>query len=383
MSSAPEIAPARGKWISASLCLLLLILWGVSVRWQYNQLFVLGHSCVTTGLSAGKLFLQQESGPRWTFSIVYNPKGGSSAWSTRPGPTQRTDFGIEWPQHVVQYTATSEFEYEDTSVWRVVTVPLWIPFLALVLFTAFLFWRDRRRRHRVKTGHCLVCGYNLTGQTSNRCSECGTPIDASPTLPRRRKKYGLALGGLFLVIAATIFLIGARWHFSRPAYSCRAADVTWTHGGQPNRVTCQIVDADGKPIPHATANFWLETIQENEKMRTVLPSVKANGTIDAPGTVSIELGSVTCCRVCANPISIPKGIPCQQCHCTNPVESNAKYRFELLGIDLISTTDESPQPVRVLQINVSDVPSYLLGARPLPVIQGLNIKIVLRKGVSL
>jgi len=38
--------------------------------------------------------------------------------------------------------------------------------------TAALWWLDRR----IPTGHCQKCGYNLTGNVSGVCPECGTPI---------------------------------------------------------------------------------------------------------------------------------------------------------------------------------------------------------------
>lgn len=32
------------------------------------------------------------------------------------------------------------------------------------------------RSRRVRNGHCNKCGYNLFGNTSGRCPECGTPL---------------------------------------------------------------------------------------------------------------------------------------------------------------------------------------------------------------
>ncbi len=49
-------------------------------------------------------------------------------------------------------------------------VPLWIPFLIIAIPTVYLIYRDRRR---FRPGHCEECGYNLTGNVSGTCPECG------------------------------------------------------------------------------------------------------------------------------------------------------------------------------------------------------------------
>jgi hypothetical protein len=47
----------------------------------------------------------------------------------------------------------------------------WVwPFLGVLV--AFLFWCDRRR---YPPGHCQTCVYNLTGNVSGVCPECGNP----------------------------------------------------------------------------------------------------------------------------------------------------------------------------------------------------------------
>jgi len=51
-------------------------------------------------------------------------------------------------------------------------LPLWIPFCLLAFALSFAKWRG----HRAKQGHCRKCRYNLMGNTSGVCPECGTPI---------------------------------------------------------------------------------------------------------------------------------------------------------------------------------------------------------------
>ena len=50
-------------------------------------------------------------------------------------------------------------------------VPLWVLLLAIASPTAFLWYCARRP----PPGHCQRCGYDLTGNVSGRCSECGAP----------------------------------------------------------------------------------------------------------------------------------------------------------------------------------------------------------------
>ena len=56
-------------------------------------------------------------------------------------------------------------------------IPLWLVFTLLIFYpvTAFLRGPVRRARRR-KRGSCVQCGYNLTGNTSGTCPECGVGV---------------------------------------------------------------------------------------------------------------------------------------------------------------------------------------------------------------
>ena len=49
----------------------------------------------------------------------------------------------------------------------------WFLSLCVVTPTAFLFYRDRRRP---RPGHSQKCGYDLTGNVSGKCPECGGAV---------------------------------------------------------------------------------------------------------------------------------------------------------------------------------------------------------------
>ena len=51
--------------------------------------------------------------------------------------------------------------------------PMWLWCLLLLAPTVWLWWRDRRR---VSPDHCQKCGYDLTGNVSGVCPECGSTI---------------------------------------------------------------------------------------------------------------------------------------------------------------------------------------------------------------
>ncbi len=44
---------------------------------------------------------------------------------------------------------------------------------ALLLLVLIIAWQDRRTRKRAARGLCTRCGYDLTGNVSGTCPECG------------------------------------------------------------------------------------------------------------------------------------------------------------------------------------------------------------------
>jgi len=54
----------------------------------------------------------------------------------------------------------------------VIILPLWLLLAIVAAPTAYLWWHARR----FPPGHCQKCGYDLTGNVSGRCPECGVPL---------------------------------------------------------------------------------------------------------------------------------------------------------------------------------------------------------------
>jgi hypothetical protein len=134
------------KWVGTLFCGLTFVLATVSLRWW--------------------LCLQLSS---WFAGIGYG--GRVAAWDSSLE-------GCEF--HVSPVPRQMAFDYGDWSrlvchsgqYWDV-TIPFWMLLVLAALPTAFLWWRDRRS---IPPGHCRKCGYNLTGNVSGRCPECGTPV---------------------------------------------------------------------------------------------------------------------------------------------------------------------------------------------------------------
>jgi hypothetical protein len=67
---------------------------------------------------------------------------------------------------------TIEWEYLEYFVF----LPLWMPFVLFAPYPAFVLARLLRKRTpawRRRHGLCARCGYDLTGNTSGVCPECG------------------------------------------------------------------------------------------------------------------------------------------------------------------------------------------------------------------
>jgi len=63
------------------------------------------------------------------------------------------------------------------TLWERVALPFWLPLLIIAIATGILWYQDRRR---FEAGQCRRCGYDLSGNVSGICPECGMGTSELP-----------------------------------------------------------------------------------------------------------------------------------------------------------------------------------------------------------
>ncbi len=141
-----------------ALCVLVLIVWGVSSRFTFGYNRFEKEAFRSFGVAGGRveiLWINRHYGPAWRDAT---PTGW--VFIRRPRPPS---YGFALPTMSALGSQHTKFR-----------LPLWIPLLLLTFPTCLLWHLDARARR----GLCQCCNYNLTANTSGICPECGTPIPA-------------------------------------------------------------------------------------------------------------------------------------------------------------------------------------------------------------
>jgi hypothetical protein len=137
------------KWVGTVACLLVAATFLLSGWWLVD----LQHGRVFVGLGMGGLNVADAKQRRQHYfrCDVQRHKYGFRFWnSVGRMPSQPRELGFS------------------------MKLPLWVLFVVAVIPTWCLWWSDR---HPFTPGHCQKCGYDLTGNVSGRCPECGTVIE--------------------------------------------------------------------------------------------------------------------------------------------------------------------------------------------------------------
>ena len=122
--------------------------------------------------------------PHPILSLGYTPRHHYSSWLGRPQIIHYYDAPVGGPNHAEQFWFVAGV-WINTGKWNCgvryydVHFPLWMPFVLFAAYPTIAFIRSpaRRQRQRRKLGLCVKCGYDLTGNVTGVCSECGTKLD--------------------------------------------------------------------------------------------------------------------------------------------------------------------------------------------------------------
>ena len=148
------------KWTGVLVCVVSVLTWGLSIRWAATLLYCKQGPAMGVGFGHGVLFCSAyKQPPAGLFE-----DGNSFRFHLHDIAPRARTYGLFWP---------TLFGNELGMGMGTIVMPLWLFPAAALMPTALLFWRDRRR---IPPGHCQRCGYDLTGNVSGVCSECGTPI---------------------------------------------------------------------------------------------------------------------------------------------------------------------------------------------------------------
>ena len=159
------------KWTGVGLSLLILAGWALSL-WCRVQHWTTSRTM--TSIDRGWFVLERSDlDMRDLYSLAHLQT--TFYWLNVGLEALRFQPPIRFDQRPINSPSNPHATDRNTTIF----VALWVPLLAAAIPTAWLWHRDR---HRVRPGCCLRCGYDLTGNTSGVCSECGLPKPPPATL---------------------------------------------------------------------------------------------------------------------------------------------------------------------------------------------------------
>jgi hypothetical protein len=153
--------------ISLLLCLATTVLWVRShYRWEWAQ-YNWHERKFSAESNVGYVDFtvlapdDRRSGIR---SYSYDPDVAVGSYMLRPR------YGISYEDETSgdTFDGWTTNSHLRVSYWLLAAVFTMTPAAWLIAFF--------RRRHRSNRGLCPICGYDLTGNTSGKCPECGQPI---------------------------------------------------------------------------------------------------------------------------------------------------------------------------------------------------------------
>jgi len=147
------------EWSGLVMCMLVLAV-PLLTRSCVPVWPISGWNCaVATGQGGLLFFWVTDKNAYWPGPGLFGPRVSGPEWF-RNFWTPRAQYqSLRWTPYI-----------SGGKPFGILFVPSWIPSVIVAMPTAYLLYRGRRT---AKPGHCRECGYDLTGNLSGRCPECG------------------------------------------------------------------------------------------------------------------------------------------------------------------------------------------------------------------
>lgn len=174
----------RLRWTLSVLSILVTIAWPLSIR-------------LCMWLSVGSVSFCFGGG-----AISIEPRLPDSYWFKMHTETWENGFF---------YMSEWNPRFEWTPHLRVVLPFAWLwPLSSIPALMLWYFHVATRRHARAYIGRCQECGYNLMGNTSRVCPECGksTQAQAPALMPRSEARLGIVIGSVAAIVGILVALLG-------------------------------------------------------------------------------------------------------------------------------------------------------------------------------
>ena len=163
-----------------ALCSLLflasIILWPISYFFHVSIARTGRSSLVRLSAINGQLFYLYQGGPGTADLIARQDDIRPPQWEawSRRAPNYHFDSYEQWRQSLRFYAETRQLAAAGGRpiTQRMLAIPFWATAWATAILPAITLQRFLRRRHRLRKGLCLRCGYDIRA-TPDRCPECG------------------------------------------------------------------------------------------------------------------------------------------------------------------------------------------------------------------
>lgn len=158
------------------------ILMTVAVEMSYHARLCAAIRGISIVLNRGALYVYGAGTANACDVIEPNRPAYTPAYSGLGMPSaQGQAYGLSRPDDDIDICAASPGVVNPATplplAWEwLVIMPSSVPLLGFFAVLLLIWWRDRPFRR----GHCQWCGYDLRGNMSGRCPECGTCTSANP-----------------------------------------------------------------------------------------------------------------------------------------------------------------------------------------------------------